>query len=430
MRLCAFFHMIESYEAMDACSLTIWEIGMDKKQIANRLNREKRAEHLIIGVAVGAGITAKHAVRGGADLIFVFSSGRFRQMGMGSLAAYLPFANSNQMVMDIGLREVKRQVQEQPLIFGLHATDPMIDLEKYIEKIQQAGFDGINNYPTVGLIDGEYRSLLEVNGIKFEKEVEAIRIASEKGMFTIAFVFDENQTQQMLDAGADVICVHLGLTAGGTMGAKKVLSLENANQLTQRLFAVCEASGKKAMKMIYGGPVLTPVDVAYMQQHTGMDGYIGGSSFERTPTEKAIKDITHAFKEPEQTGAEDLMIKMLDGITKHYEYVEFAKQYVSEHYHQRVSLSELAAIAHVSPSHLSRLFHREVGVNFRTYLIEHRMHQAAKLLQEKPFKCIEVAKLVGYQDYYQFSKLFKKTIGINPREYQKRKRAQKIELKP
>lgn len=399
---------------------------MNKKQIVNRLNREKRAEHPIIGVAVGAGITAKYAVRGGADLIFVFSSGRFRQMGMGSLAAYLPFGNSNQMVMDIGLREVKRQVREQPLIFGLHATDPMIDLEKYIEKIQQAGFDGINNYPTIGLIDGEYRRLLENDGINFEKEVEAIRIASEKGMFTVAFVFNEYQTRQMLAAGADVICVHLGLTAGGIMGAKKVLSLEKASQLTKHLFDVCDQSSKKVMKMIYGGPVLTPVDVAYMQRHTGLDGYIGGSSFERTPTEKAIMDITHAFKEPEQTGAEDLMVKMLDGITKHYEYVEFAKRYVSEHYHQHISLSELAAIAHVSPSHLSRLFHREVGVNFRTYLIQYRMRQAAKLLEEKPFKCMEVAKLVGYQDYYQFSKLFKKTIGINPRDYQKRRKDQKI----
>lgn len=395
---------------------------MDKKKIVNRLNREKRAENPIIGVAVGAGITAKYAVRGGADLIFVFSSGKFRQMGIGSLAAYLPFVNSNQMVMEIGLREVKRQAQDRPLIFGLNATDPMIDLERYIEKIQQAGFDGVNNYPTVGLIDGEYRRVLEANGITYDKEVEAIRVASEKELFTVAFVFDEKQTKQMLDAGADVICVHLGLTAGGIMGAKKVLSLENANQLTQKLFAICDSSGKKVMKMIYGGPVLTPVDVGYMQQHTGMDGYIGGSSFERTPTEKVITDVTHAFKVPDSTSADDLMVKMLDGITKHYEYVEFAKCYVNEHYHQRVSLQELAAIAHVSPSHLSRLFHQEVGVTFRTYLLEYRMSQAAKLLKEKPFKCMEVAKLVGYQDYYQFSKLFKKSLGITPREYQKRNR--------
>ncbi len=392
---------------------------MDKKKIENRLKREKKTNRQIIGVAVGAGITAKYAVRGGADLIFVLSSGKFRQMGVGSLAAYLPYVNSNEMVMELGLREVKRQAQDTPVIFGLHATDPSIDLERYIEQIQKAGFDGINNYPTIGLIDGEYRRLLEANGITYEREVDAIRIASEKGFFTVAFVFNEMQTRRMLDAGADVICVHLGLTGGGIMGAKKVLSLENAKQQTQKMFAICDCSSKNVLKMIYGGPVQTPIDVAYMHQHTGMDGYIGGSPFERTPTEKVVTNITQAFKQSDRVESDDLMIKMLDGVTKHYEYVEFAKQYVSEHYHQDISFHELAEIAHVSPSHLSRLFHRKVGVNFRTYLVEYRMHQAAKLLQEKPFKCMEVAKLVGYQDYYQFSKIFKKTMGMNPREYRR-----------
>ena len=399
---------------------------MEREFILKRLNRECKAKRQIIGVAAGAGITAKYAVRGGADMIFVLSSGKFRQMGVGSLAAYLPFANSNEMVMEIGLREIKPLVKEIPVIFGLNATDPLIDLEWYIERIKKAGFNGINNYPTIGLVDGTYRQLLEENEISFDREVEAIRIASEKALFTVAFVFDKAQTKQMLDAGADVICVHLGLTSGGILGAKKVLSLVNAVKRINELFAVCDQSDRQVLKMIYGGPIQTPLDLAYMHQNTEMDGYIGGSTFERIPSEKVITNITHAFKESDVMNAEDLVTKMLDGITKHYEYVDFIKTYIAEHYQQTVSLTEIAEIAHVSPSHLSRLFSKEVGINFRTYLMEYRIHQAAKIFQEKPFKCAEVAKLVGYEDYFQFSKIFKKVMGISPREYQKNSKNSKI----
>lgn len=391
---------------------------MDRKQILKRLKRECKAHRQIIGVAVGAGITAKYAVRGGADLIFVLSSGKFRQMGVGSLGAYLPFANSNAMVMEIGMREVKPLVQNIPVIFGLHATDPLIDLERYIERIQLAGFDGINNYPTVGLVDGQYREYMEENEITYQKEVEAMRIAHQKGLFTIAFVFDEMQTRSMLDAGVDMLCVHLGLTGGGVLGAKKVLSLENAQKRSRKLFDICDQERDDILKMVYGGPIQTPIDVQYMLQHTQMDGYIGGSSFERIPSEKFITNITHAFKRSDLLESDDLMVKMLDGITKHYEYVDFVKRYISENYQQKVSLQEISEIAHVSPAHLSRLFRKEVGSSFRNYLLEYRMHQAVKLFQERPLKCMEIAKLVGYDDYFQFSKMFKKVIGVAPREYQ------------
>lgn len=397
---------------------------MERKQILMRLKRECKARRQIIGVAIGAGITAKYAVRGGADLIFVLSSGKFRQMGVESLGAYLPFANSNAMVMEIGLREVKPLVRDIPVIFGLNATDPLIELERYIEKIKVAGFDGINNYPTIGLVDGQYREYMEEHEITFQKEVEAMRIAHQKGLFTVAFVFDEVQTRAMLDVEVDVLCVHLGLTAGGVLGAKKVLSLENAQKRAKELFEVCDRERANALKMVYGGPIQTPIDVQYMHQHTQMDGYIGGSSFERIPSEKVITNITHAFKQSDRLESDDLMAKMLDGITKHYEYVDFVKRYIAEHYQQEVSLREIAEIAHVSSAHLSRLFRKEVGSNFRNYLLEYRMHQAAKLFQEKPLKCMEIAKLVGYQDYFQFSKMFKKVIGVSPREYQQNSRNQ------
>lgn len=151
----------------------------------------------------------------------MLNSGRFRQMGRSSLAGFLPFYNSNDMVMEFASREIIPLVRDMPIIFGFNATDPTKDMESYIDEIKSRGFSGINNYPTVGLIDGELSKALEENGCHYLIEVEAIRIAHQKDMFTVAFVFNDMQAAQMIEAGADVICVHLGLTGGGLLGAKK-----------------------------------------------------------------------------------------------------------------------------------------------------------------------------------------------------------------
>lgn len=389
-----------------------------REAVLDQFLRQVKLGNHIIGVASGAGITAKYAEQGGADFLLALNAGKFRQMGRSSVAGFLPFCNSNDMVMSFASREIKPVIKKIPVFFGLNATDPTIDLEHYIERISRMGFEGINNFPTVGLIDGQYREALEEIGISYDLEVEAIRIAHEKNLFTVAFVFDEGQARAMLDAGADIICAHLGFTAGGMLGAKKVLSLEAAKDKAQRIFEVCNKIRPDVIKMIYGGPVKTPVDVQYMYSNTDLVGYIGGSSFERIPSEKSITNITRAFKTTGNISEDDLMVKMLEGITKHYDYVQFVKKYVAEHYMQKISFVDLAKVAYVSRSHLSNLFKQEVGCGFPEYLVQYRINKAKEIMSaEEEINLIEVANLVGYQDYAQFSKMFKKYTGQTPTQY-------------
>lgn len=389
-----------------------------RKTIIEEFKRQIKRGHHIIGVASGAGITAKYAEKGGADFLLALNAGKFRQMGRSSVASYLPFANSNQMVMAFASREIKPVIQKSPVFFGLNASDPTIDLKAYIDKIQEMGFEGINNYPTVGLIDGQFREALETDGITYALEVEAIRIAHDKGLFTVAYVFDEEQTRSMLEAGADIICAHLGFTEGGMLGAKKVLSLATAKDKAQKIFDICNVTRPDVIKMIYGGPIKNPIDVQYMYSNTDMEGYIGGSSFERIPSEKSITNITRAFKSTGNLSEDDLMVKMLEGITKHYDYVQFVKKYVAEHYMEKISFIDLAKVAYVSRSHLSKLFKQEVGCSFPEYLVQYRVNKAKEIIEsEEDITFIQVANLVGYSNYAQFSKMFKKYTGQTPTQY-------------
>ncbi|MDR7866641.1 MAG: phosphoenolpyruvate hydrolase family protein [Sporomusaceae bacterium] len=250
----------------------------------------------IIGVAVGSGLSAKQAIAGGADFLLALNAGRFRMAGISSLAALLPYANSNEMVLDFGAREIIPRAGNSPVIFGACATDVTIDHDALIAKIRARGFHGANNFPTVGLIDGVVRQTLEAEGLGFQREVEFVAKAARAGLFTVAFVFDENQGLAMAAAGADIICAHLGLTAGGKTGAKHAMSLENGVQLAGRIFAAVDRQYPGKIKMIYGGPVSTPEQTARFYGSTGAMGYIGGSSFERIPAETTIEEVTGQFK--------------------------------------------------------------------------------------------------------------------------------------
>jgi len=300
-------------------------MSFKRKEIIDRLKAQIKDEGHVIGVATGAGISAKYAVKGGADLILALNSGRFRQMGLGSIAGLLPFANCNQLVMEFGSREIIPIAKNIPVFFGLCATDPTIDLEKYIEEIHLNGFSGINNYPSVGMIDGQFREAIEEEGLSYDREVEAIRIAHRKNIFSIAFVFDEMQAKKMIAAGADVICAHLGVTKGGMLGAKKSLSLEAATKMAKAIFYVCDEMKSEVIKMIYGGPINSPLDLKYMYNNTDTMGYLGGSSFERIPFEIAITQVTREFKATGQIEENDLMNKMMVGITEYYDYIAFVK---------------------------------------------------------------------------------------------------------
>lgn len=391
---------------------------MNRITILEQLQSQLHTGNHIIGVGTGAGITANYVAQGRADFILTLNSGRFRQMGRSSLAGFLPFCNSNDMVMDFASKEIIPLVRNVPVLFGLNANDPTKQMPSYIMKIKESGFAGINNYPTVGLIDGIFREALEEDGIGYQREVEVIALAHEQGLFTVAFVFDEVQAMAMLEAGADVICVHLGLTVGGLLGAKKVVSLETAKMKALRIFEVCDKIKPDIIKMIYGGPVKTPIDVQYMySNNTQIMGYIGGSAFERIPSERSITSITRDFKALGKLDEDDFMVKMLNGITKHYDYVEFVKEYVAQNYNNEIVFSDLAQVAHVSRSYLSSLFKKEVGCSFQSYLVNFRINKAITLLQAPQLQLSEVAAMVGYSDYAQFSAMFKKLKGCSPRQY-------------
>lgn len=388
---------------------------LSREDFLERLKKEIDAKNHLIAVASGTGLTAKYAIQGGADFLLALNSGIFRGMGRGSLGGFLPYANSNDMVYEFGVRELIPLVGDFPVIFGLNATDPTRDMGAYLDKIQKSGFIGINNYPTIGLIDGNFREALEENGSAFNQEVAAFQMAHDRGMVTVAFVFDEYQAEAMLDAGTDILCVHLGLTQGGMLGAAKALSLVASKDRIQEIYALCDKQRPDVIKMLYGGPVKTPVDVQYMYQNTSAHGYIGGSAFDRIPTEKSLMNITKAFKTTDDIDESDLMAKMLNGITKYYDYTGFIKEYVKENYMNEISFLDLAKVCHVSRSHLSALFKKEVGCSFPEYLVNFRIHKAAKLLKEENLMVSEVAELVGYQDVAHFSKMFKKYMGVSPK---------------
>ena len=390
---------------------------LQREQILSQLKTQIRINGHIIGVAVGAGISAKYAIKGGADTLLALSSGRFRQMGLTSLAGWLPYANSNDMVMKFAAQEIISVAKNIPVVFGLNATDPTIELDSYIDSISVQGFSGINNFPTVGMLDGQFREALEEEGLSFEKEIKAVELAHKKNLFTIAFVFDTHQAKAMLLAGADILCAHLGLTKGGYIGAKKVLSLQSAKEVANGIFAVCDEVNPDAIKMIYGGPVKTPVDLSFMYNNTKAAGYIGGSSFERIPSEDAIMNTTRAFKETGHIEQNQLLRKMIDGVKKHYDYIDFVKEYVSVNYMHEILFADLAKVAHISRSHLSGLFMKEVGCTFPEYLVQYRINKAQEVMKIGNIKFKEVASMVGFNDYAHFSKTFKKATGYSPEAY-------------
>lgn len=394
-------------------------MAVAREQILSKLKAQIRITGHIIGVAVGAGITAKYALKGGADLLLALNSGRFRQMGQSSLAGWLPFANGNELVMEFGAREIIPVARQVPVVFGLNATDPTIDLSQYIDLISKQGFAGINNFPTIGMIDGQFREALEENGISYAREIEAVRIAHSRNLFTLAFVFNASQAREMLTAGADLICAHLGLTKGGCIGAKKALSLQSAKCIADEIFAACDEFSADPIKMIYGGPIKTPADLSFMYNNTTTMGYIGGSSFERIPSEEAITDITKAFKQTGDIAQDELLIKMIEGVKKHYDYVAFVKEYVAVNYRKEVLFSDLANVAHISRSHLSALFKNEVGCTFPAYLVQFRISKAKEMMKFNNIKLNEIAGMTGFNDYAHFSKTFKKLTGLSPERYRR-----------
>ena len=390
---------------------------MKREQIIKKLKATIHINGHITGVAAGGGMTGKYAAMGGTDLILALSAGKFRQMGRSSLASFLPYSNSNEVVMDFATKELLPLMKEVPVIFGLQANDPTIHLYEYLQEIKEVGFSGINNFPSVGMIDGTFRQHLEEAGMGYEKEVEAIKLAHFLDLFTVAFVFTPEQAKEMAKAGADVVCAHFGLTSGGVLGAKQALSLEYAKNVADGIFRACDEVRDDVIKMIYGGPIRTPIDAAYIYENTACVGYIGGSAFERIPIERAILNTSKAFKTKGSFDPDDIMVKMISGKGKHYDYVDFVVTYIEEHFAEEIQLNELALVAHVSSSYLSTKFKKEKGISFSEYLVRFRVNKAAEYMEHHKAPMGEIAAMVGYQDYAQFSKMFKKYKGMTPTAY-------------
>src|SRR5215469_2796530 len=268
-----------------------------REQCLQRLRAQIAVRKPIIGGGAGTGISAKCAEAGGIDLIIIYNSGRFRMAGRGSLSGMMPYGDANQIVMDMA-REVLPVVQRTPVLAGVCGTDPFRVMKRFLREVQAAGFSGVQNFPTVGLIDGTFRRGLEETGMGFDKEVEMIAAARDLGLLTCPYVFTEDEARAMAKAGADVLIPHMGLTTKGTIGARTALTLEQAARRVQALHDAATSVNPDVLVLCHGGPIAEPEDAAYILKNTGgVVGFFGASSIERLPTEQAITACVREFKE-------------------------------------------------------------------------------------------------------------------------------------
>lgn len=250
----------------------------------------------IIGGGAGTGLSAKCEEAGGIDLIVIYNSGRYRMAGRGSLAGLLAYGNANDIVMDMA-KEVLPVVKHTPVLAGVNGTDPFCQFDKFLNDIKAIGFSGVQNFPTVGLIDGNFRANLEETGMGYALEVDMIRLAHEKDLLTTPYVFSADDAVAMTQAGADIIVPHMGLTTGGNIGAETALTLAGCVPLINEWAQAAKRVREDVIVLCHGGPIATPKDAAYIMQHCPLvDGFYGASSMERLPTEVALTETTRQFK--------------------------------------------------------------------------------------------------------------------------------------
>jgi predicted TIM-barrel enzyme len=250
----------------------------------------------LIGSGAGTGLSAKCAEAGGVDLIVIYNSGRFRMAGCGSLAGLMPYGDANAIVMEMG-REVLPVVKNTPVVAGVCGTDPFRLKDVFLRQIKEAGFSGVQNFPTVGLCDGNFRANLEETGMGYDQEVEMIARAGRLGLLTTPYVFNAEEARMMAEVGADVLVAHAGLTTNGMIGAKSAMTLDQAAELAQRIADAGKSVNPEILVLCHGGPIAEPEDAAYVLKHTrGVHGFFGASSIERLPTEVAITAQVKRFK--------------------------------------------------------------------------------------------------------------------------------------
>lgn len=269
---------------------------ISREECLRRLRAQVAQGKPLVGGGAGTGLSAKCAEAGGIDLIIIYNSGRFRMAGRGSLSGLMPYGDANQIVLDMA-REVLPIVRDTPVLAGVCGTDPFRIMKLFLREVQAAGFSGVQNFPTVGLIDGTFRQGLEETGMGLGLEVDMIREAHQLGLLTCPYVFEEEDARAMALAGADVVIPHMGLTTKGTIGARTALSLEEAAGRVQQLHDAAKRANPEVLVLCHGGPISEPEDAQYILTHTqGVVGFFGASSIERLPTEVAITECVRRFK--------------------------------------------------------------------------------------------------------------------------------------
>ncbi len=267
-----------------------------RTEILERFRAQVASGKPIIGGGAGTGITAKSAEAGGIDLLVIYNSGRYRMAGRGSLAGLLAYGDANAIVLEMA-NEVLPVVKHTPVLAGVNGTDPFKNMPYFLKQVKEIGFAGVQNFPTVGLIDGVFRANLEETGMGFGLEVDMIRMAHEMDLLTTPYAFDEEQAAALAEAGADILVPHMGLTTSGSIGAQTALTLEQAAAKVQALADAAKAVRPDIMVLCHGGPIAMPEDAQYVLDHTeGVVGFYGASSIERFPTEVGIREQAEKFK--------------------------------------------------------------------------------------------------------------------------------------
>jgi len=268
-----------------------------KQEVRDRLQLIVDKKEAIIAAGAGTGISAKFIEKGGADMIIVYNSGRFRMAGHGSTAGMMAYGDANAVAMEIGEYEVLPVVEEIPVICGVHGTDPRRRMWHWLGKVKDMGFSGVNNFPTHSIIDGHFRNVLEETGMSFQKEVEMVRLATQMDMFSVVYVAKPEEAVQMADVGADAIIAHVGTTVGGSIGVEgATCSMDDAIERTQIIIDAVKKSNPDTFFLAHGGPINTPEDVRIVMDRTDVHGFVGASSLERMGVEQSLTDLTKRFK--------------------------------------------------------------------------------------------------------------------------------------
>ena len=268
-----------------------------RQEMRDRLQATLDRGETIIAAGAGTGISAKFIEKGGADLLIIYNSGRFRMSGHGSTAGMMAYGDANAVAMEIGEFEVLPTVEEIPVICGVHATDPRRRMWHWLLKVKEMGFSGVNNFPTHCIVDGHFRNVLEETGMPFSKEVEMVEIASKMDLFSIVYVAKPEEAAAMAKAGADAIIAHVGTTVGGSIGVTgAVCSMEEAAARCQSIFEAGRAINPDIFLLSHGGPINTPEDATKVNELTDAQGFVGASSLERMGVEESLTNLTRKFK--------------------------------------------------------------------------------------------------------------------------------------